>query len=330
MSPVSPRVSGLARLGGILLTAAVSLASAQWLVTVANPEVRFWRGALERKAQECETLPGRSDNGMVLFAGGSSCAFSIMPDLITERTGLPAWNMGGHAGAGPRFLSAFALEHARPGDTVVLALEEESISSSEAGEITQVGLALAVSLGMPDLAAGAPVLPDPVSWRDRFTFLRPGSRFGAAMLAKRLSGRPLYRYVDADYKAGGRIETPYLDGGLIPEVFRKEPRHLSPSGRLMLERLADYARERGIRLVYSMPWMFNDPALAEGNRASHRVLLEEVAKILPVLPDEKCGVETNPAYFSDTSYHLTGVGARARTERVAEGLLALGIAKGPG
>ncbi len=298
----------------------LSLVLGRWLIVRANPETAYWSSYLNRKAADLQTLrAGAGGNPVLLFSGGSSCAFSIDPPVITEVTGWPAMNLGGHAGTGPRFLAAWALEQAKSGDVVILALEPELLTSEEAGIVSQVGVALAADLGRPELAAGAPVFPDILSWREQVTFLRPGVQYFAVTGAKKLSGRSAYRYTADDYRPGGRMETAAEDRVTAEPLLPAQVK-LSEPGKRFLQNAAAWTRERGIRLFYAMPWKLTVREAVAPNRANHAVLLDEISGIIPVIRDAHLGSEEDTSFFSDTYYHLTAKAAALRSRELAEAL----------
>ena len=59
----------------------------------------------------------------VLIVGGSGCLFSLDAAVLERELEQPVINLCSHAGVGLEYMLARARRHARPGDTVLLALE---------------------------------------------------------------------------------------------------------------------------------------------------------------------------------------------------------------
>jgi hypothetical protein len=82
----------------------------------------YWvRELIIIKRHIAETLPGPR----ILFVGGSSTLFGIDAKAVGDDLGLPAINMGLHAGMFLERLLAVAEEVARKGDVLVLPLEQD-------------------------------------------------------------------------------------------------------------------------------------------------------------------------------------------------------------
>jgi hypothetical protein len=112
----------------------LTLAVVGWLCCAAytlylNPSVRLWLGAAQIKQAWAQKM-GREHKSKVLVFGGSSCAFSINGERMLEEHELPVVNMGLGAGFGARFLTRWAISEARPGDTLIVALEPDLLGRS--------------------------------------------------------------------------------------------------------------------------------------------------------------------------------------------------------
>ena len=306
----------------VLFVAVLSWLLGAWIVVKGNPEVRFWVAAYEARLLELRDERVGEDETVphVLFTGGSSCAFSVDPEIIEERTGRPAYNLGGPAAAGMPFLVDLALQEAKSGDVLVLALERHFLAEPDRVHPTRLGIACAVDMGRKDLVEGGDWVPYRLPPHRIADEMRPGLRFLSTLGGKMLLRRDPYRYEMDDLRARGRMETDYRDQwkravGQPPELS------LSAEGREFLSAARDEAAGRGVTICYSLPWLFTEERWVDANRARHKELLNQVAAIVPVLEDRAFGVRSNPDDFSDSEYHLTAEGSRERSSRLAEGLL---------
>ncbi len=61
----------------MLATTVVAFAVSTSIMLFGNPEISFWNDVTERRDQELKTIrPDGVDQSLIIFAGGSSCAFS--------------------------------------------------------------------------------------------------------------------------------------------------------------------------------------------------------------------------------------------------------------
>jgi hypothetical protein len=74
-------------------------------------------------AQKKRALAAAISGPRLLLVGGSSTTFGLSAQTIEAGTGVRTLNMGTHAGWGPDYLLYWIEQTARPGDTVLLAIE---------------------------------------------------------------------------------------------------------------------------------------------------------------------------------------------------------------
>lgn len=307
----------------LILVALLAFGAGAFLLVRENPEARFW--AQLRARQELELAQLRSahpGSPVVLFTGGSSCAFSVDPAIVTAETGRPSVNLGTSAWSGPKYYLHRAFQSARAGDLLVLVIEPNFLTETGMLDPTPLGLALAWDSGDPDAAAGADSFGETLSPLQHLDLLRPGARYLVTWSAKSLAGGERYYYTLNDLRPGGRLETarrhPTGHGD-----DRVHPGQLTPEAGILLERVAALARQREIRVAYALPWYFTAEASAAANRATRRALLDQIAGIMPVLEDPALGVRTEPGLFSDTNFHLTAGGSGQRSRVLGRSLLPL-------
>ena len=304
----------------ICLSAIAGYAAAYWLAVPASPELKFWRTVDQQRNEGIAGIrESRQGQPVILFAGGSSCAFSIDPSIIEQSCGVPAFNLGLPVAAGPKFLLHQALEKSRSGDTLVVCLEPDLLGHPDKFAPSTLSFGLAMIGGDPSDAVGTESFGAPLEIRDYLNLSRPGPSYIATLVAKKASGTPLYRYTAADLRYHGRVETPVVDPAL-PRVGVSTASTLQPGARDLLLALRAAAVKRGVRLVYSMPWRLTLEEAAEANRKTNRAILDEIEMILPALDDGYLGVSTDPAHFSDSALHLSSEGSRLRSTGLARSL----------
>ena len=304
----------------VSLCAVTAYAAAFWLAVPANPELKFWR---EVDLQRDEGMAGirtvRPDQPMVLFTGGSSCAFSIDPLIIEQVCGVPAYNLGMPVAAGAKFLLHQSLEKARAGDTLVVCLEPDLLTFPNDFKASTLSFGLATLAGDPSGAVGGTSFDRDLTLRDCLNLSRPGPTHLATLFAKTATGKESYRYGSEDLRDRGRVEIPDRDPDL-PRIGPKSADQLLPAARELLATFRQAASRKGVHLAYSMPWILTASDAAETNRATNRRILDAIDPILPALDDGHLGVSTDPAHFSDSGLHLSAEGSHLRSTALASAL----------
>jgi hypothetical protein len=210
----------------------------------------------------------------------------------------------------------FALQQARPGDTLVLAFEPTLLG----GKIEPLlfGTQFAFAMKNPQWANESLNLAEVhVPWSAAISALRPGGRHVFTLLAKIAARRPLDRYGLEPVLETGQAQTSVRLETDPPSQF---PMGISAEGRRLLETVSSYCKARNIRVAYLLPWQYATaiaaPKLAEANRA----FLKEVRELVPVVEEPQDGVITNRTAMADTIWHLNREAARERTEALAQAL----------
>lgn len=285
-----------------------------------DPEAVFWRKVGSKKMELRLQNFASKDSPRVFVGGGSSCSFSIHPDVLEEVTGMPAANVGGSAAMGYRYLIWLAIKEARDGDVVILHLEpdilrgRETESSVLAAKVDFFGSFAKANAG----ALAGKVFEDPLA--DRLSAIRPGAKLIGTVLAKVASRRPLYLYRVEDLQPSGVLTTAVSDPNSDVEPFAPMAHWLDEDVAADLRLLADYGKKEGISIFYTLPWeCFHEEALL-GQREEHARYLNQLEKWLPVLRDEKMGAVSDNSWFLDTGYHMTLESGRYRTRLLGEAL----------
>ncbi len=115
--------------------ATVMLASAGWIefVRLTRPSIQAaWaEGLYQRKIDAAEKLSGRR----LIIIGGSGAHYGFMGRRVSEITGVPAVNLGVHAGLGLPYLLYRAKQVLRPGDFAVLAIEPSLYDGDDTSDV---------------------------------------------------------------------------------------------------------------------------------------------------------------------------------------------------
>jgi hypothetical protein len=300
----------------IILATSISFLVGAWMMIKGNPEVDFWTTLNDRRDEElAEKREQHPDKNTIIFTGGSSCAFGIIPEIIEDETGWNCMNYGGAAGAGSKFLIEQALRRCQPGDVLILALESHFLLEEGRGKPTQLGMALAVKEKQASLASGGSTFRDTVTPLEIVNYLRPGARYTATWAGKSIRGNLSYRYKESDIRPGGWLETDYRPGNLTP-IGKRQPALLSAEGINLISSVVEIARVKGITIAYNLPWMLTDSQNLEHNRSIHASISDQIKQYMPVLDDPYRGAHNDELLFSDSEYHLNHQGSSDRTHAI--------------
>ena len=301
----------------LLMWILASLVSFKW-----DPEAGFWKEVIERKITAADGLRElEGDKPMIFVGGGSSCSFSIHPDLLTEETGLPAVNLGGSAGMGYRYLIDLATSRARKGDIVILHLEPEILQVDE-HSLQPLAVKVDLSRGLTGATRGAfagelyqrPVL-------DRLAALRPGAKFLGTLAAKVVRGGPLYRYRLEDIQENGVLGMVTTEPNADREGFQSMKGWLEDEKvKADLKRVAEFGEKQGIRIFYTLPWEVFRPEILVAQRLEHARALEVMEGFLPIIRDATMGATAENDWFLDTGYHMRREPGRERTRVLGQAL----------
>lgn len=303
----------------LLVCAVIAYAMAAFMAIPANPEVKFWRFVDQQRDREIDEVRlARPGQPIIFFTGGSSCAFSIDPAPVEEACGIPAFNLGLPVAAGPKYLLHQALEKASRGDVLVVCLEPDLLTYPEEFKATPLSFAMASSRGECGAAGGGTSFGQSLTVREYLNLPRPGPGFVATWLGKAIT-RKAYRYGGSDLRYHGRIETSVTDPAL-PRAGDKTSTQVLPAAAALLGRFKQAADEKGVRLIYSMPWLLTAEESAMTNRVANRRILNSVSEVIEAVDDGHSGVATDPAYFSDSGLHLSAAGSMIRSKDLAAAL----------
>ena len=276
-----------------------------------NPEVAFYRHGDQVKQDWSRKLE-REQGAKIVVYGGSSCATTIDGERMLREHRLPVVNLGMHAGMGAKMLTYYALQDLRPGDTLIVSIEQGLLNTPI--EIEPLGVQLAFATGNVKLLRD----PDRVDWLRCVPDLQPGGYHTFTMLGKIVARQPLYRYQPNEFHASGWQEVRVKRDVQGFDRFHPE---LSPDGRELLTFIRRYCDEHRVRVAYSLPWSYVAPDKVAGFQQDNIKFIRQVSEFIPVLMEPRLGAYSVREQFADTGLHLTPEGAAIRSDELAEAII---------
>jgi hypothetical protein len=281
--------------------------------------MKFWTAAARQKLDWVEKMRGK--HGYVIaVVGGSTTTFGIDAEYIEREHGLPVANLGLHVGMGPEALVGFGLSSLHEGDTLVLSLEP-SILTEDYPENSKLGTKLSLMLTKPEMLKWheqSYVLPSV----EAIAMVPPGGYHLMTMLGKLVMGKPLYRYSIENLQPGG-LQVTEERRNFAAQMDVSNPggtKSISDHGVELLRAAVSAAEERGIKLVYALPWSYWPAETADERRVSNELLTNEIAEIVPVLYERSRGVHSKLADFSDSGQHLSADASITRSASLAHSI----------
>ncbi len=262
----------------------------------------------------CET-----EEKKIIVIGGSSVAFGLDSETLSEHIGKPVVNFGLYAAIGTKAMLELSLAGINEGDTVVLApeLDSQTMSTYFSGEHILPAVDEDYSmLGYFDLDDIMSVL---------------GASFSHAASKWSYKDSPLDPegiYNSKSFNALGDIKEGLREGNVM-QLYYDPTTVISLDESIVAAEFIDYLNsyikkcERRGATVYFSYCPMNESALAEGtdneSKSSFVGFLEEnincdfISEIDDYIYDK--------AYFYDTNYHLNDTGVKLRTAHLAQDLL---------
>lgn len=283
--------------------------------------MKFWTAAARQKLDWVQKM--REKHGYVIgVVGGSTTTFGIDAEYIEREYNLPVANLGLHVGMGPEACIGFGLSALRKGDTLVLSLEPAAFTT-DYPEASKLGSKLALLLGRPELTTWDGKNPQLELVRS-LAMAPPGGYHVVTMLGKQALKMPPYRYSIANLKPGG-LQVTEERRDLAAEMDFSSPDsnpQLSALGAQLLKDARLAAQEKGIRLVYVLPWSYWPQDTVNERRTANAALLKTIGRHVPALIEPSMGAHSQLKDFTDSGQHLTAEAAAARSSVLAETLKA--------
>ncbi len=324
----------------VLLALAVILAPFVTVITmvVALPPQYddLYHGILDEKVELLRSI----EEEKIVVIGGSSVAFGIDSDLLSEYTGMPVVNFGVYAALGTKIMLDLSRPEINEGDIVVLALEldPETLSlyfnSETALQAIDGDYSLFWGLDMDNKLSTLGGM-----WSflgDKWTRHKNGT-------PATVSGIYSSRYFDKD-TGDFDYPRPELAGVMLPngcltdekelielrteELTREGDGYDFPAFAKYLNKYIDDLERRGATVLFSWCPMNSLAVNSEEDEAARRSSIDEYVEYLKDSID--CTFIGNiydhimsPLYFFDTNLHLNDAGARMNTMLLADEMRAV-------
>ncbi len=278
-------------------------------------------GVTEAKLKMFQKLEAEHHDEMskVVFAGGSSCSFSIMPKTLRDDFGIRAINVGIGADEGSPMAINLALQYCKQGDTLVVALEGYApgplgFTHTPTGSQSIMRLQLSGLWNPVDgESCGFPIFVNPAHHR-------PTLRYWITLAGKIVLGQEINRYSVDDLGYGGHMTTAFREEEPKRATGGRQPHPLSARTKEQFRKLAKYCDENDITLYFSIPWILTAPDAVGDIRAYNLHIAQQLSEFAPVLYDPNLGAHSDRDLFADTWLHLNEQGSLIRTRIVGESL----------
>ena len=275
--------------------------------------------------QKKEALAGAISGPRLLLIGGSGVTFGLSAEQIEKETGRPTVNMGTHAALGIEYILDRTEKIARPGDTVLLAIEYQLY-----------GKPFGLDVSDDYILARDPAFFRQMSWLDKIDMATriPFTRIQKGFAIRRKPESP------------PRPHPPYTDGVSYINPFGDETGNASadrPAPNAEMAELAvplvdgmpsdqafgfgkirefvRWARAHHVTVLATFPNLMHQPQYDGPNaRQAIQVITDFYASLgVPVAGRAQAAILPSDQFF-DTPYHLTHEAAIARTDRLVPDL----------
>lgn len=313
--------TGLA--SGLAIVFVIYFGLVQWQLG-APTTTSYWSYDLNsRKQARAASIP----DPKLLVIGGSGALFGINARILESELGVPTVNLSTHAALQVAYILTLARTAARPGDTVLLALEYELY---EAGNSTMNQWA-------------DPLFIDFLMARDPayFRSLPVGDQFDLSM---RLSRDRLKRGLKSilrpppppEFQEYTAYDSKNVDeyGDMTGHTRARIPNRVTAefdvrpaltselsnarSGMTEIQEFIDWSKAHGVRVLATFPNLCETPdyLAPKAQSTAEEITAFFQSRGVPMVGDYR-GTLLPRADFYDTSYHLTEEAAAERTRRLA-------------
>jgi hypothetical protein len=178
---------------------------------------------------------------------------------------------------------------------LVVALEPDLLT--QGFELTDLAVQFSFAMNRADWVRKDEFGSPSISWLSALMALHPGANHLFPLIGKLVLVQPLYRYHATDLSPSGWQQT-----GLRRPLAGSSAHgaQLSNDGIVFLESLKSWAKESGVRLVYSLPWAYMPYEQIKEFRHQNIEFLLQVSTFVEVLKDPVLGADpaTLPAMIS--------------------------------
>lgn len=288
-----------------------------------RPESLFFKDCLRASTKWNESL--RQDAApCYIFSGGSEVRMAIEPQVMLEKHGVKAVNVGLQAGNGVRCNTQIALSFLRKGDTLLLSYIPGNYFLKHDG-VTHKGINFCYDV-LDKSAFFDGIIP--VSAYSVASLIR-GDVSNYTIHLLRLLMRPdcIYRYAcvrNARITPSGHVEIfltneqhVVLDNSPAKDHIAFDAKNMMAGWKHFLEDLKKYCSDNGINLAIYISRAHYPERYRKINAA---VALFFIDMGIPVVKDAYLGCCSDTSHFSDTFLHLSAKGSKVFSEFLAEQL----------
>jgi hypothetical protein len=244
----------------------------------------------------------------IFLVGGSATHYSIDATQMEELLKIHTINFGLHAGMGLNAILAAVRDEIQRGDIVLLSPEYGILGDNGGGWLSA---SFGAAIGRPGIGG--------VSFKQKAIEV-----FRAGEVSLTSLGRGLMSVL---FKMKGRAsQTVDSRGDAVVFLYDVKPipsyisKNISPAAIRRLSRFRDEMTARGAKLMFVLPsfLIIKDSNIAFLTAKEIATALNEIAPV--VFENDYFNLETDPALFSDSFYHLTPAYRKSRTAGLAERL----------
>ena len=288
------------------------------VLLLPNPRASLvvWvHGMRERKVRQGQ-LSGPAPR--LLIAGGSSSFFSLDAEVLEARLHRPVYNLGTNAGLGLRFLLDSAREAARPGDTILLYLED-SLYRKDPVPVEFLEHVIIWSGELPRLWR----LPWRGLWQQLYeqpwSAYRSGwSRRNEVMLASRPADEEMIPYSCTELSPRGDFRGQIGAAGMTFVPWKPMAGEaVSPAAAQEMETFFAWCQKHGVKVIGTAPTVFPDPAPAQEVEREARALRDFYERHSQAFVQAGAVISLPKELMLDTPFHANAAGRRLISEAYA-------------
>ncbi len=288
------------------ITAIFLAQSYNWFV---HPEISYYRNA-DAITSTYEKTVRATDNSCYVLAGGSETRAGFIPSVMHEESGISVINTATAAGFGLEANLALAINHLQAGDTLVLSLisvQQNNVIANDSGIKLLAQLYGAKAYQHNIL---------PLTLRNVRTIFSSDAGSMMAYILRKYSRGYAYIYEkEASIHPDGWMEI-HREGmqNFKPHATIAPDIELTPDCTDLLRRTMRACRTAHADFLVMLPVGFNNEYETK-RRLMHALQLTRMG--IPVLRDERLGIEVDNSLYADTIYHLNAKGATQNSRIIA-------------
>ena len=306
----------------LLVVSLLAYLAAGMFVVFVSPQSVEQRGVRRLKRDYALQLKEQYGN-KVVFVGGSSTTYSVMPSVLAENYGIHAVNAGLNAGLGSGFLLCWGLLFCEPGDTLVVMIEPGLFRSPYSQPSSQS----VAELGLPrKYWKLKQSYFDGNFWRarPRLSSVKTSGKGLTGLLGNLIRGFPVAGHWLNYMSPAGHLNGIEYSVEITPYDAKDMSGHinfaLTPDGNRALGWLRHECEARGITVCYIYPkCCFRSALVDEANRHAEK-LAREISNDVPVLNPSDSIVDDVDLFY-DAPLHLNIEGARLFSLEIGQMLM---------